>query len=216
MTVELKELKDFPHLEERKYVKIQKGSGLFLVVENSKNNCKRFEGLMRYPKGSKNNTRVYFPHKLKEMKKEIDISNLLTLWDEIKEWSKSTGKNPNDYFKKDEVIKSSLTLGKLFENYLEYYEQIVSPRTFKDRKKKFRQILNYFGEDTSVTDFEWDRGGRGKVRELIKSIKSRGHHNHPIRIRSILKGCFDWGISEGIFLEDKTLVRYLSKLKKLD
>ena len=36
MTVELKELKDFPHLEERKYVKIQKGSGLYLVVENSK------------------------------------------------------------------------------------------------------------------------------------------------------------------------------------
>ena len=199
MTLELKELRKIPHLEERKYVKVQKGSGLFLVVENSKNNCKRFEGLMRYPKGSKNNTRVYFPHKLKEMKKEIDISNLLTLWDEIKKWSKSTGKNPNDYFKKDEVIKSSLTLGKLFENYLEYYEQIVSPRTFKDRKNKFRQILNYFGEDTSVTDFEWDRGGRSKVLQLIKSMKSRGIHNHPIRIRSLLKQCFDWGIGEGIF-----------------
>ena len=32
MTVELKELKNLPHLEERKYVKVQKGSGLFLVV----------------------------------------------------------------------------------------------------------------------------------------------------------------------------------------
>ena len=68
MTLKLTELKNYPHLKERKYVKVQKGSGLFLVVENSKNNCKRFEGLMRYPKGSKNNTRVYFPHKLKNMK----------------------------------------------------------------------------------------------------------------------------------------------------
>ena len=64
MTVELKELKNLPHLEERKYVKVQEGSGLYLVVENEKNECKRFEGLMRYPKGSKNNTRVYFPLKI--------------------------------------------------------------------------------------------------------------------------------------------------------
>ena len=63
--------------------------------------------------------------KLKDIKVQKDLNNLLTLWDEIKDWSKSTGKNPNDYFKTDEVIKSSLTTGELFDNYLEHYEKIV-------------------------------------------------------------------------------------------
>ena len=39
MTLELKELRKIPHLEERKYVRVQEGSGLYLVVENSKNQC---------------------------------------------------------------------------------------------------------------------------------------------------------------------------------
>ena len=132
----LEKLQKIPHETKRKYVKVQEGSGLYLVVENEKNECKRFEGLMRYPKGSKNNTRVYFDVLLKDMEQQKDLNNLVKLWDDIKDWSKSTGKNPNDYFKKDEVIKSSLTLGELFDNYLEYYEKIVSPRTFKDRKNK--------------------------------------------------------------------------------
>ena len=70
MTLELKELRKIPHLEERKYVRVQEGSGLYLVVENEKNECKRFEGLMRYPKGSKNNTRVYFDVLLKDMEQQ--------------------------------------------------------------------------------------------------------------------------------------------------
>ena len=37
MTLELKELRKIPHLEERKDVRIRAGSGLDLVVDTSKN-----------------------------------------------------------------------------------------------------------------------------------------------------------------------------------
>ena len=199
MTLKLKELRKIPHETKRKYVKVQDGSGLYLVVENLKNKCKRFEGLMRYPKGSTKNTRVYLPVLGKEIQKQKDLNNLLTLWDEIKDWSKSTGKNPNDYFKKDEIVKSQVTLRELVDDFLEHYKVSKSNRTYSDRKNKFNQIIRSLGEDTSVTDLEWDRGGRKRIRTFLKTIKSRGKHNHTIRIRSLLNQCFQYGERNQLF-----------------
>ena len=199
MTLTLKELKKIPHQTERKYVKVQKGSGLYLVVENLKNKCKRFEGMMRYPKGSTTNTRVYFPVLGKEIKRQEDLNKLIKLWDDIKTWSKSTGKNPNDYFTKDEIVKSQVTLKELFDEFLEHLKLTKSNRTYVDRKNKLNQIIRYFGEETSVTDLEWDNGGRRKMKTFLQTIKSRGKHNHTIRIRSLLNQCFHYGEKNQLF-----------------
>ena len=87
-------------------------------------------------------------------------------------WSKETGKDPRGYFTKDEIQKSKTTLKELFDEYLEFYKQTHSEVTYVDRKRKFDQSLIFFGENTSITDLEWDRGGRSRVLELIKTIKS--------------------------------------------
>ena len=45
-TLTIKEIRKYPHLQKRQTTSVQKKSGLSLIVENEKNQCKRFEGLI--------------------------------------------------------------------------------------------------------------------------------------------------------------------------
>ena len=49
-TLTIKEIRKYPHLQKRQTTSVQKKSGLSLIVENEKNQCKRFEGLIRHNK----------------------------------------------------------------------------------------------------------------------------------------------------------------------
>ena len=195
-TLTIKDIRQYKHLQKRQTTTVQKNSGLSLIVENERNQCKRFEGLIRHNKKLIHVPLGVFGNDIKTSK---DLNNLLKTWDDIKDWVKTTGNYPKDYFKKDELLKSKFTLKELIDDYLDYYKQVVSSRTFVDRKRKFNQIMRFLGEDVSVTDLEWDRGGRSKVRTFIKSIKSRNKHNHSIRIRSLLNQMFQYGENNQLF-----------------
>ena len=209
----LKLIKNEPQQKKRKSFSVQPRSGLQVVIEKEGNKCRYFEGIMKYPKGSQSNIHVHLgvvgendpklPDKQWKVGQEVrlqkDLNKLITTWDLIKDWSKETGKHPNDYFKKDEIKKSDLTLKDLFDEYLDYYKHKVCEVTFKDRKNKFNQILRFFGDDNCLSDFEWDNDGRKRILTLIKSLKNNGKHYHATRIRNLLYQCFKYGISTGTF-----------------
>ena len=195
-TLTIKEIRKYPHLQKRQTTSVQKNSGLSLIVENEKNQCKRFEGLIRH-----NKKLIHVPLGVfgNDIKTQQHLNSLLKTWDDIKDWVKTTGNHPKDYFRKDELLKSQVTLKELFDDFLEHYKVSRSNRTYVDRKNKFNQIIKFLGEETSVSDLEWDRGGRKKIRTFLKTIKSRGKHYHTIRIRSLLNQCFQYGERNQLF-----------------
>ena len=143
-TLTIKEIRKYPHLQKRQTTSVQKNSGLSLIVENEKNQCKRFEGLIRH-----NKKLIHVPLGVfgNDIKTQQHLNSLLKTWDDIKDWVKTTGNHPKDYFRKDELLKSQVTLKELFDDFLEHYKVSKSHRTYVDRKNKFNQIIRFLGEE---------------------------------------------------------------------
>ena len=97
-TLTIKDIRQYKHLQKRQTTTVQKNSGLSLIVENERNQCKRFEGLIRHNKKLIHVPLGVFGNDIKTSK---DLNNLLKTWDDIKDWVKTTGNYPKDYFKKD-------------------------------------------------------------------------------------------------------------------
>ena len=192
----VKEIRDLPHKSKRYSMSIQKGSGASVIIE--KEQCKRFVGVIRNPSDNKQ-IQISLGVLGIDVNKMDDLTRLLNKWVDCKKWVKSTKKHPKDFFIKDEDKKSTVTLDNLIDGYLKYYKKTVVERTFNDRKRKFNQSLKFFGNNISLTEFEYDRGGREKCGTLITSLKSRNKHEHTIRMRSLLGQCFEWGEKKGIF-----------------
>ena len=49
-----------PHKTKKQVIKVEDGSGLYLIIEPEGNKCKRFEGRMRFPRTRKGRTK-YVP-----------------------------------------------------------------------------------------------------------------------------------------------------------
>ena len=113
-TLTIKDIRQYKHLQKRQTTTVQKNSGLSLIVENERNQCKRFEGLIRHNKKLIHVPLGVFGNDIKTSK---DLNNLLKTWDDIKDWVKTTGNYPKDYFKKDELLKSKFTLKELIEDF---------------------------------------------------------------------------------------------------
>ena len=191
-----KDIKNHEIFPKRKTISVMKGSGVSLIIESK--GCKRLEGVIRSPIDKKLQ-HIPLGVVCVDIKSQKNMNKLFKEWDDLKDWGKETKKKPQDFFKRNETPESQMKLSELFEKYLEHYEKISKPRTFKDRKNKFNQILKFFGDDYSLSDYEWDKGGRELVGTLIKSLKSRNRHNHCMRVRSLMGQCFEWGIRQGIF-----------------
>ena len=211
----IREIKKLDH-KEKKYTGYKFGGGLYLIIEPKKNKCKHFVGLTKYPRGTQKTVSVPLGVFEKDIKTKEDLNKVIFEWDLIKSWSKETGKDPRGYRTKDEIQKSQTTLEELFNEYLEFYKQTHSENTYVDRKRKFGQILKFFGEKTSITDLEWDRGGRSRVLELVKSIKKRNAHDHAIRTRSVLKGCFNFAINNDLMRRDQNPASIPFDIEKKD
>jgi len=215
MTLTINQIKKIDH-KEKKYYGHKFGGGLYLGIEPQKNKCKHFVGLTKYPRGTQKTISVPLGVFEKDIKTKEDLNRVICDWDLIKSWSKETGKDPRGYFTKDEIQKSKTILKELFDEYLEFYKQTRSEVTYLDRKRKFDQSLIFFGENTSITDMEWDRGGRSRVLELIKTIKSRGSHSHAIRTRSVLKGCFNFAIKSDLMKRNQNPASIPFDIEKID
>ena len=206
MRLSLDKIKKEKPSKKRKHISVQDRSGLFFVVEreNKGGNCKRFEGITNYPKGRGGKT-VHVPMGVwgKDIKGVKDLNKTLRTWEDLKIWSKETGKHPKEYFHKDKKKKSSETLKEVFDEYLVIYKQQVKEKVFLDRQNKLNQMLRFFGEDTLISEMEWDNGGRRRIQELVKSMIARGVVYHSMRCCSVLKQCFDYAIREQLMRRDQ-------------
>ena len=171
---------------QKKTVPVSEGSGLSAVRKGS---SVRFVGKTRFPKGRKGKS-VDVP--LGIWQKDIfDPKQALTTWIEIKKWSDENELHPKKFFEKDIVKKSEKTLKDAFDEFIEIKKLSTKPRTYKDRINKTNQMLQFFGDDISITDFEIDNGGMGLITEFIKSMNARGSEYQAHRCRRLLNQVFD-------------------------
>ena len=93
-------INDLPHLDSRKLYSLQKGSGLFVVVEKKEEkgeSCKRIVGYTRYPLGRKGtNVEVKFGVWGKDVETKEDLQRIYRTWLEQKLFCK-TNSHKNNY-----------------------------------------------------------------------------------------------------------------------
>jgi integrase len=104
-------------------------------------------------------------------------------------WGLSPG--GNDPFP-DEVAGEGLTLGTLFDRYLERKRASLKPRSFSEVQRYLK------GKGAPLTKLELDQMNRRVIAELLGSVQSA---NGPVarnRFRSSLSGFFAWCVTEGL------------------
>ena len=177
------------------------GNGLYLIVEKHPLNSKTFEGRMKFPRTRQGKTK-YVPIGIWE--KDIqDKEDAIKKWDLIKSWSKQNDLCPTLFEKQTQKPHTQKSLKEVFDAFTEYQKKTVKEVTWKDRRNKLDQMLEYFGKETPLVNFELDNGGRELVIEMQGVIESRGSHDHAGRCRSLLKGVFNFAIDRGWMRENQ-------------
>jgi len=203
MTLSIKDINDQKGSTKQKIqIPIQDGSGLYLVVEKLPRNCKRFFGKTYFIKGRNGKKgEVSFGVWGKDVKTKKDIQDILGKWKDQKKWSEDNKKHPKYWNERNQTNLSSKSLKDVFDSFIEFQKLVVKEVTWKDRKNKLNQILNYFGESTPLSEFECGRESVEKVMGmydfLSKGIHGQGAIDHAKRCRSLLKLVFDFAEQEG-------------------
>ena len=186
----------------RQTINVQDGSSLFLIIEPKGNNCKRFVGVTRFPRGRQGKKKeISLGIFGKDINTKTDIEQILRTWDSLKQWCKETGESPDKFFAKDEYQPSEVSLKDVFFKWFEFYKKTVKETTWSDRKNKLNQMLKFFGEDLPISEMEWRNGGRKRVLGMMEVMENRGSHNHAGRCRSVLKDIFEYAIDQDLMEE---------------
>ena len=180
---------------------VMDGSGVFLITEKSPKQCKRIVGYTRYPLGREGKTiEVPFGVWGKDIKTKEDLQKILRKWLEIKFWSKSTGYHPKYYG--TEPPKSTKRLGELVESFLVYHKLKVKEISWRTSKGRLVQILDYFGEDRLISDFELRNGGRERIVQMHDHLRKGRRYGKPAiehagKCRRLIKQVFNFAIDRG-------------------
>ena len=161
---------------------ISKGSSTFLIQTPT---SKRFVWSTQYPRKS----RKYIDVRLDEWNK--NVHEILASVKKAKEWhEKNPNKHPRIFFNPKVKEEQNLSLKDAYKKYWTYYKKQTKPKTWLDRKKKWIQILEYFGENIPLSDFEVANGGEKLVGEMQdKLFFERGKYSQGKRTRQVLNGC---------------------------
>ena len=181
---------------------VQRNSGLFLVVEPLPVKCKRFVGKTRFPRGRKGKpVHVSLGVFGKEIKTKKDLSKTLALWDEIKDWCRETNLHPHEFFRKDEIEESGITLKEVFASFMEVHKKKTKDTTWTTSQDRLNQMLDYYGDERLLVDFEDPREGRRLVLEMQEFIgkgqRNQGAPEQSARCRRLLKQVFNHAINKG-------------------
>ena len=193
-----------PHLDSRKLYSLQKGSGLFVVVEKKEEkgeSCKRIVGYTRYPLGRKGtNVEVKFGVWGKDIKTKEDLQRIYRTWLEQKLFCKTTGRHPYKFGK--EEIKTERTLGEVVDCFLEYHKLEVKELSYKTSVGRLNQILEFLDGDRPISDFYLPSKGRELVCEMHDHIKKGAVYGktaitHASKCRKLIKQVFEYAIDRG-------------------
>ena len=179
------------------------GNGLFLVVDPKVNNGGRyFIGRMRYP-ASRNGKQIEIrigPYGKDSGRRSLKEARIA--WDEIKSWSKASGKDPRDKKKAELEATECWANSPSLLDYAEEYLSICKLRELKeDTIKDYRNILNNIilpelGPTTKIKDYTFEKS-RLKVIEVAEIVARRGAKSHAVRTLMVMRQMFNLAISDG-------------------
>ena len=163
------------------------GSGCFLITEPS--NSKRFILRMRFP-FNKDGRMVDVP--LGSWGKSINsVQDVIRKGETIKRWSKLNNLSPKEYKNRFEKKVVEKTISDVFESYMEIHKQKVKEVTWEVTQNRLNQMLEFFGKNRQLSDFELRNGGRQLVIEMMKPIIKRGSVEQSGRCRRLLGQVFN-------------------------
>ena len=163
------------------------GSGCFLITEPS--NSKRFILRMRFP-FNKDGRMVDVP--LGSWGKSINsVQDVIRKGETIKRWSKLNNLSPKEYKNRFEKKVVEKTISDVFESYMEIHKQKVKEVTWEVTQNRLNQMLEFFGENRQLSDFELRNGGRQLVIQMMKPMIKRGSVDQSGRCRRLLGQVFN-------------------------
>ena len=193
------------------------GSGCFLITEPS--NSKRFILRMRFP-FNKDGRMVDVP--LGSWGKSINsVQDVIRKGETIKRWSKLNNLSPKEYKNRFEKKVIEKTISDVFESYMEIHKQKVKEVTWEVTQNRLNQMLEFFGENRQLSDFELRNGGRQLVIQMMKPMIKRGSVEQSGRCRRLLgqvfnhcedRGWMDYGQNPH---QEKQMKKQLKELKEV-
>ena len=167
---------------------VSKGTSTYLIQTPT---SKRFVWVTRYPLTSKKTVDV----RLGEW--DDNVNEILLLVKKAKRWQKKNPRvNPREFFKEnDSTNEYNYSLKDAFKEYWEHYKKETKPKTWKDRFNKWKVMLDFFGEDTPLIEFEIEKRGKRLVRDMQEKLFfARKKYSQGKRSRQVLKGFFEYQI----------------------
>ena len=188
MTLTTTQIKKMKPSNKRTIESVLDGSGCFLITE-PKTNSKRFILRMRYPF---NRTGKMVDVPLGSWGKDINsVQEVIKDSETIKRWSKVNNRSPKEYktrFEEKRVIK---TISEVFDSYMDIHKQKVKKVTWEVTQNRLNQMLEFFGKNRQLSDFELRNGGRQLVIQMMKPMIKRGSVEQSGRCRRLLGQVFD-------------------------
>ena len=179
------------------------GNGLFIWVTNTyKGSDNKKYGGKKYFKGRYKDSETHvgvFGNGYGEM----DLSTAQSKWNDIKEWSRSSGQKVSQYksHQQKKIDQEQKTFGDAVYGFLKDKQADIKPFTHHTYKNQLENhVLSNLSHMTPLHELEWDNGGRNRIKTLVEKIKinANGHGvEQSRRCENLLSQTFKFAISQG-------------------
>ena len=174
------------------------GNGLFVVVD------KVYKG----KNGTKLGGRKYFKGRIKGQEVnvgvfgnnagELTLKNARDKFSAIKDYCHKNEISYSDFKReKEERQRQTWNLSDAIIHFLKECEESIKPTTHREYTRKLNQVLSLVDGNTPLKEFEWDRGGKEKLEDIITQIENGGKGNNydlGRRVRNLLNQVFNKAI----------------------
>jgi len=119
-------------------------------------------------------------------------------WNEIKQWSLQTDRDPGDFWKqKRQELESQKTLGDAIDAFLGMKAKSIKPTTLREYRLKLNnQVMGIIPPNTPLRHLEWDQGGRRIVDDAVQKIAGGAKYDLACRCQKLLFQVFNLAISK--------------------
>ena len=128
--------------------------------------------------------------------KGMKVAAAIQEWEKLKGWAEEKGIHPNKFY--EPQVKTSKTFHQVANEYMEdVYKPKNKERTYKDRRNKLNQMLNYIDEHYLISDLELESGGRETIKNMLINLFQKNDANYQlIRCRQLLTAIFNYAEDE--------------------
>ena len=105
---------------------------------------------------------------------EMDLETAQSKWNDIKEWSRSSGQKVSQYktYHQKKIDQDQKTFGDAVYGFLKDKQADIKPFTHHTYKNQLENhVLSNLSHMTPLHELEWDNGGRNRINTLVERIK---------------------------------------------